>query len=1420
MGMPKVATTLSFALTMLLSFLTHAAAMYTTYQAKIIKPDGTPLESSSVNFRFTILDPSGSCILYTENFNAINMSDSGGLVYFSLGSGIKTFPTSGTTGFSDVFDNQVTSLSCETGGPVSYTPAANDLRKIVMQFYDGSGWQTLPAMTINHVPYAMYAQSSARLNGKTDLDFVQVTSIPTCSSSQALQFNGASFGCVSVGSGGGGGGTLSVSGAAPIVVSGPVSAPVISITVASMSSDGYLTSADYAEFKAKLSASATQISGALGFTPVSSSAVAAQVLAANLTGDVSGSVSSNTVVSVGGKTASQIVTSVDATLAATSSNTANTLVKRDLSGNLAANDIFSNAAKTNYVDIYKPSANYSIRLQAPTSLSANYSLTFPDNAGVGGQFLSTDGSGHLSWVSQTSQWSTSGTSINYLNGDVGIGTTTPRARLDVSGSVTIGDLAANNAALTIYTQDSGSVSHGFLLIDRGAGYGSWQNPSGLDGVDTDNSGTVVGWGDLYLNYYSSRNIDFNRGGGYSVFRNRVGVGMATTPMAHLHITAGTSSFAALKFVSGTLLATPQAGAMEYNGFNFYITDSTNIRRAIATGSSSGTIDNAVNINSNANMTLTPVGSVIVSSTTASTNASTGALVVNGGLGVAGHINTASNLNVSGSTIIDGSLKLLSMTSGSVLFAGSSGMIMQDNSHFYWDGANKRLGLGTTTPVAKLDVSGGVRLGAESTTCVPVLEGTLRYNASNVEYCNGASWQAFGVAGAGIVNFNGSTSGTQSLVTGAGGTGPAFITANGIHTLHIPLASASAVTAGLISNAEYVSFSNKIASSAASLIEVLGYVPADTAAMSTSFTSVTASLNSVSNTVASLTATVSGIKSSQWSDLSTASSTAAVATTFSPLGQLGLQSTIPTSGGVDDGYFTYTLPFAVSFNGANYSTIYVGTNSYVTFGGGSVNYSSLSAANPAYNKIMIDSADRSSNSVWYYSDATSFSIRFEGGCTTAPSTALVWELQGSIASPSQLKLQIISVCGGGFSTIASPSATLQSISAVASTAYLIDYGTATNGVYLASGNVGIGTNTPAQKFVVSDNGSEGFEVYFNQPDPVVGVQSIDRLTGNYVPMQINASKFSFISGNVGIGTSAPASVLDVSGTLRVSSICDRNGTNCQSITSGWNNGSVSASSSSNGYLTSQDWTNFNSKLSVLDLGSVSATGTIAEARLLTQANVVSGTQYTKVTVDGKGRVTSGSFLTSADIVTALSYTPANSATIVSSQWATSGTNITYNSGNVGIGTTTPATRLDVVGDIQYTGTITDVSDRRLKTNIASINSALSTIRKIKTYSYVMKDDPQARTEYGVMAQDMLGIIPNLVKNIDTRGEYYGVNYMGLIPWSIRALQEVDSETQQLRRENTEIKRELASLKEKHEALEQKLEKILQALEQQKHHGEKK
>ncbi len=158
----------------------------TTYQAKIIKPDGLPLEASSVNFKFTILNPAGTCILYAETYSAVNMSGAGGLISFALGSGVKTYPVSATT-FEQVFSNVTPSLSCDAGGPPAYSPLAADARKIVMQFHDGSGWQTLPAMNVNAVPYAMYANEAQKISG-----------LPTCNPGEALSYNGVTFTCETI----------------------------------------------------------------------------------------------------------------------------------------------------------------------------------------------------------------------------------------------------------------------------------------------------------------------------------------------------------------------------------------------------------------------------------------------------------------------------------------------------------------------------------------------------------------------------------------------------------------------------------------------------------------------------------------------------------------------------------------------------------------------------------------------------------------------------------------------------------------------------------------------------------------------------------------------------------------------------------------------------------------------------------------------------------------------------------------------------------------------------------------------------------------------------------------------------------------------------------------------------------------------
>ncbi len=58
------------------------------------------------------------------------------------------------------------------------------------------------------------------------------------------------------------------------------------------------------------------------------------------------------------------------------------------------------------------------------------------------------------------------------------------------------------------------------------------------------------------------------------------------------------------------------------------------------------------------------------------------------------------------------------TQGSVVFAGATGTLAQDNDNFFWDGTNNRLGIGNKTPANKLDVSGTVSMSGFKLTTAP------------------------------------------------------------------------------------------------------------------------------------------------------------------------------------------------------------------------------------------------------------------------------------------------------------------------------------------------------------------------------------------------------------------------------------------------------------------------------------------------------------------------------------------------------------------------------------------------------------------------------------------------------------------------------------------------------------------------------
>jgi len=121
-----------------------------------------------------------------------------------------------------------------------------------------------------------------------------------------------------------------------------------------------------------------------------------------------------------------------------------------------------------------------------------------------------------------------------------------------------------------------------------------------------------------------------------------------------------------------------------------------------------------------------------------------------------------------------------------------------------------------------------------------------------------------------------------------------------------------------------------------------------------------------------------------------------------LGAASLANSTPASpGGLsftgtqDDGYWTVPLPWNFQWGNTAYSTVYVGTNTYLTFGAGSTEYNSLGASTPALRKIMVSAADNSCQRIYYGTEGVApnrtYRIRYEGTNSTS----------GTLGSPNMV-----------------------------------------------------------------------------------------------------------------------------------------------------------------------------------------------------------------------------------------------------------------------------------------------------------------------------------------------------------------------------------------------------------------------------------
>lgn len=167
------------------------------------------------------------------------------------------------------------------------------------------------------------------------------------------------------------------------------------------------------------------------------------------------------------------------------------------------------------------------------------------------------------------------------------------------------------------------------------------------------------------------------------------------------------------------------------------------------------------------------------------------------------------------------------------------------------------------------------------------------------------------------------------------------------------------------------------------------------------------------------------------------------------------------------------------------------------------------------------------------------------------------------------------------------------------------------------------------------------------------------------------------------------------------------------------------------------------------------------------------------------------------------------------------------GDVGIGTITPSSKLEVCGDTRVVGQInansgnlnaglTCSSDKRLKRNVKPISEALNKIENIEGKTYYWKTEKYKdrgfsdQLQYGFIAQELEEIMPELV--LKGKDGFKSINYIEMIPILTEAIKEQQQVIENQKEEIETVKAKMLILDTENKALKTEAKQEKQELDQ--------